>query len=154
MNDIVFLVGHENFGKSKTLKALTSGVVQYRYWKLGDIQYQIRRMSNDDLTDQWKEYIDSFIASKGSDLIIAMCPDFRTREKATKSYLTKLSKNYRLRFFVLKYAYGRSEMVKDEEIEQLREFGEVKLYEKKNTEASTRAKEFKAFVLENAKPNI
>jgi len=70
---IVFVVGHENWGKSKTLKALTDNNRYVKNYELGGHEWFIRRMSNDDQPDGYYDFMD--VLSKPY-LIAAFCPNF------------------------------------------------------------------------------
>jgi hypothetical protein len=45
---IVFVVGHERWGKSKTLRSLTNGNIHRRRIIISGTEFYVRRMSNDD----------------------------------------------------------------------------------------------------------
>ena len=51
------VIGYANWGKSRTLKELTNGNVHVRNMLIGGKRFLIRRMSNDDYSENYKEYI-------------------------------------------------------------------------------------------------
>jgi ATP-dependent RNA circularization protein (DNA/RNA ligase family) len=142
----VVLVGHSNWGKSKTLKALTNNVAQYRYWEIANKVFFIRRMSNDDFSEDLKKIIDSLSPQAQENVILTLCPDFDEPLKYTKSNLVTLSKKYKVFFFVLQHAYGRNCSVSPVEIEELAKYGKVKMFTEKDVEASSRAKALKEYI--------
>ncbi len=146
MSLAIVLVGHSNWGKSKTLKALTNDIVQYRYWDIADKAFFIRRMSNDDLSEDLKNFIINISPEEQEYVLLTLCPDFDEPLKYVKANLITLSKKYAVFFFVLQHAYDSDRSVSSEEIEQLKEYGEVEVFSVKNAEAASRAKALKRFI--------
>jgi len=52
------VVGHSNWGKSYTLRALTDNTPQYRWWEIKGELFNIKRMSNDDDTEGLLEFVE------------------------------------------------------------------------------------------------
>jgi hypothetical protein len=101
MKGTVFVVvGHRHWGKSWTLKELSSGKYStvIKSYKLF-----IKRMSNDDppVSGLLKFILEAIQLSRQC-LIIALCPDFDTENTVT-TVLDKL-KNYDLKFWVIKHS--------------------------------------------------
>ncbi len=144
------LVGHRNWGKSRTLKALADGSSHLQTLTIKSHDFFIRRMSNDDVPEKLPNRFTDFVENLDSDLypylIVTLCPNFTDALPKTKAVLQDLAKKYQLFFFVLRYKYGRDKEVPDDEIERLKRFGEVKVFSTKNAEAEVRAKEFRAFI--------
>lgn len=142
----IVLVGHSNWGKSKTLKALTNDIVQYRYWDIAGRTFFIRRMSNDDLSEELKEFIEKLSPDKQECVLLTLCPDFDEPLKYAKKNLITLSKKYTIHFFVLQHAYASDRSVSSAEIKKLKEHGEVEVFSTKNAEATTRAKALRRYI--------
>lgn len=98
--NIAFLVGHSDWGKSRTLRELTDGVHQKRYVSIGKSMFYIRRMSNDDLFEDYKDFMNSLDPAVRPNVIAALCPVFDEPQNDTASLLRQLSKKgYELFFF-------------------------------------------------------
>lgn len=145
---IVFVVGHENWGKSKTLKALTDNNRYIKNYKLGGHDWFIRRMSNDDQPDGYYNFMDSLTKSY---LIAAFCPNFDDdRYKITVNLLSELKrKGYELYFWVLKTQFSSGDKMPSNYIDKLRDFGTVEIYSQ-NCEADIRASELRKFIEKSA----
>jgi hypothetical protein len=141
---IVFVVGHENWGKSKTLKALTDNSRYVKNHELGGLIWFIRRMSNDDRPDSYYTFMDKLTTPY---LIAAFCPNFDDeRSKITVALLEKLNdKGYKLYFWVLKNQFTSGLSMSSDYIEKLKKFGEVEVYSK-NSDSSIRATELKKYI--------
>lgn len=144
---VVFVVGHSNWGKSKTLRALTDDSVRVRRTVISGVEYFVRRMSNDDLPQSFIDWMTTVEPAKWPQIIAALCPDFDDAGKETADVLTSLqARGYKLHFWVLNKKFGTEEFVKPNEITRLRRFGKVEVIEEE-WEASNRAKKFKAFIM-------
>lgn len=141
---IVFVVGHENWGKSKTLKALTNNSRYVRNYELGGLTWFIRRMSNDDRPDGYHTFMDNLTSPY---LIAAFCPNFDDeRIEITINLLDKLNdKGYKLYFWVLKTQFTSGVSMSRDYIEKLKNFGKVEVYSKRS-EASIRATELRKYI--------
>ncbi len=146
MSIAIVLVGHSNWGKSRSLKALTDDIVQFRYWQIADKTFFIRRMSNDDLSEELKAFIENLSPDEQENVLLTLCPDFDEPLKHTKTNLITLSKKYTVFFFVLQHGYGTNNSISPEEIEKLKIYGEVEVFSKKNAWASTRAKALRNYI--------
>src|SRR5688572_190169 len=124
------LVGHKNWGKSRTLKALTDGSAHLQTLTIGEHDFFIRRMSNDDVTnnrpDRFWDFVKELDPKTKPNLIVTLCPNFTQSLPKTKQVLQHLSRGYRLFFFVLQHKYVSESTITDEEIERLKKFGTVK----------------------------
>ena len=144
---IAFVVGHSNWGKSETLRALTSGNPFKRSVTISDIKFFVRRRSNDDKPRSFIDRMKSFDPIDWPYIVAALCPDFDRPHKGTLDVLqTMRSKGYGLYFWVLEEQYGTKETIKRDEVSKLRDFGKVEIYAGQ-AQALTRAKHFKSFVI-------
>jgi hypothetical protein len=142
---VVFVVGHANWGKSRTLRALTSGNPHQRRVQIGGVEFFIRRMSNDDRPNDFYEFIRDVQPSEKSDLIIAFCPAFE--EPRTRWCLEQLQvKEYRLFFWVLHQQYGNGRFVTPDETRRLRGYGVVDIFDDGQAEDRRRATSLRIFV--------
>ena len=158
---VAFVVGHEKWGKSHTLRALHA-----RYGRGANhvfigkkTEFFVRKSSNDDITKKRPERMHSYINFMRSlsrpYVIAALCPKFKKLrnynlpKKAADDILRRLRvKGYKLFFWVIKYRWGKpSCRISRWEITQLRRYGKVKIFKGINVEDRERAKYFRAFVL-------
>ncbi|QTL95167.1 hypothetical protein [Aeromonas jandaei] len=148
---IIFVVGHENWGKSKTLKALTDNNRYVKNYELGGLSWFIRRMSNDDQPAGYYKFMDKFT---NPNLIAAFCPNFDDeRNEITINLLKKLSnKGYEIYFWVLKIQFTSGVSMSSNYIDKLKDFGEVEVYSK-NSESSIRATELRKYIEKIASPS-
>ena len=143
---IAFVVGHRNWGKSQTLRALTDDNYRARRTTIDGVEFFIRRMSNDDYSDSYVEFMSSLDPALRQYLIAALCAQFDDPAVATDAILKNLrAKGYQLFFWVIEHQYGTSEVVTAKEIQRLRTFGKVEVFSA-TAESTTRAKSFKRFV--------
>ncbi|MDO9358387.1 MAG: hypothetical protein Q7T70_05285 [Polaromonas sp.] len=143
---VIFVVGHSNWGKSETLRALTGGNWRVRRTKIADVEYFIRRMSNDDQPKSFIKRMTTIHPDIWPNIIAALCPDFDDSSKKTSAVLQALrDKGYRLFFWVLHEQYGTGELISPAEISSLRAFGKVELFSEV-AEAGVRGKKLKAFI--------
>lgn len=147
MHAAVILVGHANWGKSKTLKALTKGVIQYRYYDLAGRKFYIRRMSNDDRPDMFTKFINRLPKISDQDLLLTLCPDFTYKKACTEHALKRLLATHGLYFFVLKHSYTSKRSVSDDEIRELRRYGAVQVFDRRNCPADARALALEEYVV-------
>lgn len=145
---IAFVVGHANWGKSKTLRALTDGNCHQRRIIIGGVQFFIRRMSNDDDPGGFVNLMTTIDPSVEPRVIAAFCPNFDDEEAAAESVLGALrKKGYRLFFWVMQNQYGTGAAMASKDISRLLSFGRVEVVANgQEAEAGARAKEFKHFV--------
>jgi len=141
------VVGHSNWGKSRTLKALTDGSTYTRSIKIKLKDFFIRRTSNCDKPNSFKEFINNIDQQDKPFLIITLCPDFGDPAKKTEVSIQELYKKYQLFFFILKHKYKSDEIITATEIARLKLFGEIKIFGDKDTESEERAAIFKDFIL-------
>ncbi len=69
-----FVVGHKNWGKSDTLEALTGGNYHFRYWPVNGHKFFIRRMSDDDRPEQYREFARHLDPDHMPYVLAALCP--------------------------------------------------------------------------------
>ena len=143
MGVAVFVVGHKNWGKSRTLSALTDGL--QRYVRMGLVEFFIRRMSNDDVPDKFYRLLEKVDPSETPNLILAFCPTFG-KPQARRSLEALRRKNYRLFFWVLRQNYHRTKEITRDEIAILRQFGRTEVFESGQVEDSDRGRALRAFI--------
>jgi ABC-type dipeptide/oligopeptide/nickel transport system ATPase component len=142
---IIFVVGHSNSGKSKTLLALTDGRQVNRY-QIKGISFFIRRMSNCDNPESFFELIKTLYPKNEPYIIAALCPDFTDERCKTHDILKTLKeKDYELYFWVILKHYKTKKLVQDSEIEHLQSFGTTEVFCKVE-EAEGRALNFVKFL--------
>ncbi|MFH1719883.1 MAG: hypothetical protein ABIF19_21225 [Planctomycetota bacterium] len=145
-----FVVGHSNWGKSKTLRALTNGSGE-RYINIKKARFFIRRTSNDDEWKKFDKFLKELDPSRKPYVIVALCPKFDGRSRNIEEMLRQLKKKYKLFFFVLVHQWHEkgNRKISDGEIKKLERFREVKLYTANNNRDNadvTRAREFKRYI--------
>lgn len=144
---IAFVVGHANWGKSRTLKALTNENVRVKKTTISNTEFFIRRMSNDDQPEGYVKFMKSLNPTTRPYLIAALCPQFDNPAAHTISILTDLkAKGYQLFFWVIEHQYGTSEVVNANEIQQLSKFGTIEVFSN-TANASSRSNNFQQFVI-------
>lgn len=143
---IVFVVGHENWGKSHTLRFLTNGDWRARTVNIEGVKFFIRRMSNDDKPRSYVDFMGALSPKKRKFLIAALCPNFERENAQTDSVLTSLkTKGYRLFFWVIKNQYGTDSEVLGDELSKLRSYGSVEVLQG-HVEADSRAAALRQYV--------
>lgn len=147
MNKAYLIVGHSNWGKSKTLKQLTSNSRRVRYFSISGEDFFIRRMSNDDFEKKLLKFVTDATKYKRN-LIIAFCPAF-DKSRESKKILDILSKDFTLFFFVLKHKFGSDLTISKNEIDVLRKYGDVSVFNKRNEEDKIRALSFEKYITKN-----
>ncbi|MGD0090813.1 MAG: hypothetical protein ABSE73_12910 [Planctomycetota bacterium] len=147
------VVGHSNWGKSWTLKALTGGSWHRKRVRIKGHDFFIRRMSNDDDPKPPNEadrqsLLDFARKEKGfRPVILALCPAFQ--EEKTAQLLDVLREKFTLKFWVMKKKFGESDkVVTCEEIGKLRTYGIVEVFAEE-VEANSRAAALRHFIDQN-----
>ena len=138
------VVGHSNWGKSRTLRQLT-GSKRKAWIRIKDFWIFIRRMSNDDIAKKdLKEFLEKIDPNVKKIIIITLCPNFDDPDRKTKEILNLLKDKYTPYFFVLKQRYGKKVEVLDKEIDALKSIGGVEVIKGavEDTERSRRLKQF------------
>lgn len=156
---IAFVVGHENWGKSETLRALTDRDRYQKRCLIDGVEFFIRRMSNDDKpeTDSFEKFWKSIDPKKKPNVIGTLCPKFQDLDRATKLVLEVLgalrNNGYQLFFWVIrnrcKPIRNKTNEVSDGEILELCKFvhsdKEVEVFSEIH-EPAVMADKFKRFV--------
>jgi hypothetical protein len=162
---VVFVVGHEKWGKSWTFRALSADAGSRRV-TIGGITFHVRRSSNDDITktrpNGYKNYIRSLSPALKPYVIAALCPKFNGMSdcdnpmKYAGGFLKSLKREgYRLFFWIIEHKWRKRNQtpkaVSREEISVLRKYakqtrGRVKVFSRENAESSERARELRIFV--------
>jgi hypothetical protein len=142
MAQAFFVVGRAGWGKSHTLRSLTRGNTHVRWKKIAAKWVFIRRMSNDDLTAEWKDFINSLTPEEKPYLIIAACP---TRDVV--AFMEKLrGRGYTLFFWIVRHcSEDRSQLMEDEEIARFRALGEIAFCQQP-ADREQRARQLESFI--------
>lgn len=148
MTKAFIVVGHSNWGKSATLKALTGGKIQIRYFHIAERKIFVRRMSNDDFSEKFREFCETLDPIERNYLLATLCPDFDDPRKHTAVSLEILKRKYRLHFFVLRYKFDKRAQITEKEITKLSHYGSVFSYEKKS-EPMERANALREYIKAN-----
>lgn len=136
------VVGHKQWGKSRTLKALTDENHRIRSISIGDCSLFIRRMSNDDKPNDFRALVRKLRPAQHGDAILAFCPVF---DEDAGEILADLKEYYDIHSFVLRHSFDGERHISAEEIAALREFGPVQLFENR-AEPADRAEALRAFI--------
>lgn len=97
--------------------------------------FTIRRMSNDDVFEPWKQYIARLDPELHKYVILTVCPK---RGAEVEDVLRELARTYDLFFWVMRHPFSGNRTVATEEEHMLRTFGEVEVCEARESE-ETRA---------------
>lgn len=132
---IAFVVGHSNWGKSSTLRALTNDEFRVRWHTISKVDFFIRRMSNDDQTQGYIDFMTKITPAKYQSLIAALCPKIDDAKNPTEKILKNLdSKGFRLFFWVLETEQGKGNgFISKDEIAMLHRYGTVIIHLGKST---------------------
>lgn len=125
----VFVVGHENWGKSYTLRAL-KGIcdrqVRHRRVAIKGMQFLVRTTSNDDVPRRYAAFIN---ALRSPHVIAALCPKFKklSRRDNPRKFADRLlrrlqEKGYSLFFWVIRYKWADRAAIQHQEISELRKY--------------------------------
>ncbi len=155
---VAFVVGHEHWGKSHTLRALIKICGHNaRRATIGGFDFFVRKTSNDDEPKKYREFMKH---TPGPHLIAALCPKFeklensQTDKKLVDQTLRKLQRRgFTLIFWVIKHKCSNpTESICKHEISELCRYGKVKVFARIRTNPSQRAKKFRSFVSNNIRP--
>lgn len=141
----VFVVGHENWGKSRTLLALTNARRVHRV-TIDNVTFFIKRMSNDDRREEYQQFIDTLSPTNIPNLIAALCPNFVGDDNDTPEILTTLrTKGYEMFFWVIEHQHGKEAVVDQSDLRALETFGRVEVFSER-VEADLRATQLRVFI--------
>jgi len=146
------VVGHKNWGKSTTLKALTGGK-RPRRWEIESIVFFIRRMSNDDYPKDFLKLVIKFDSDDKPYVIAALCPTFTDEKKlpVIRAILDALKRKYKLFFFVLQHkCKNPKRIITEDEIDKLERYGTVKVFHPERARPKVIADAFQTFVMKYA----
>ena len=135
------VVGHRNWGKSTTLRALAG---KPGWVNLDGERFFVRLMSNDDIPDDYEKFIDGVDPKKKPYLLVAYCP-----EQGRPRLLEKLAKKYRLGLFVLEHRAAGGDRLAANEIAGLRAFGKVRVFDKLGAQPTEIARILRSFIAES-----
>lgn len=141
------LAGHSHWGKSRTLRSLT--VERRPAWtRIAEVSFFIRRMSNDDWNEHYRNFITSCVEDTSSNLIVAFCPNFEIPGRYSLDTLQRISAQYRVHVFALRHQYRSNLVISDLEIQTMSRFAEVRIYDERDREAPERAIAFRNYITE------
>jgi hypothetical protein len=148
---IIFVVGHEDWGKTRTLNSLKANYPSQgrRIW-VEDTEFLVRTMSNDDM---WESYTRFMADTSRSAIIAALCPKFKAlmspaeiSGKAIDGLLNSLKlRGYELIFWVIERQWGTKRKITPGELSELRRFGTVTILSEQ-VESNVRAAKLYEFV--------
>jgi hypothetical protein len=142
-----FVVGHKNWGKSTTLKALTDGSWRKRLWEIKGTEFFIRRMSNDDIPKDFRDFATRLDPKSRPYVIATMCPTFEDKRWRPHETMRLLRQSYDLFFFVLRHKCKDPEItISDGEVSQMEKYGEVKVYRNSGNRPAAIARAFEMFI--------
>ena len=147
------VVGHADWGKSDTLKALTNGSRHKQKWDIGKVEVFIRRMSNDDEEEKLEEFVKGLDQDETPYLVATLCPTFNMerRRPALLRILTVLRDKYNLFFFVLRHQGKNPDAtIPRDDMAELDGYGTVHVFKAKGEKAETIARAFQVFVTANS----
>jgi hypothetical protein len=137
------VVGHENWGKSRTLLSFTDER-RTRSIIINNLKFIIKRMSNDDFS---KGLLD-FVLSQTNNIIIALCPNFNNKERYTNEILKELNARYDCYFWIMKYNWDNTAEISSQEIDILKNYGQIEIVIE-HMDSLKRAERFRIFLSNN-----
>ena len=142
------VVGHKNWGKSTTLKALTGGSRFERTWIIGKTQFFIRRMSNDDIPKALADFVNRLDPDVRPRVIATLCPTFNDKRRSLLlDILGTLKRKYELFFFALRHkCKNPKNTIPDDEIDKLERYGTVKVFSPEGAKPQVIARAFEKFI--------
>lgn len=146
---IAFVVGHSNWGKSSTLRALTKDDFRVRWHTISKVDFFIRRMSNDDQEQGYIDFMGRITPAKYETMIATLCPKLGDFENPAEKILDNLrNKGFQLFFWVIEKEQGQGErVISKREIAMLRQYGTIEINSGKFT-SKQNAKLFSSFISE------
>jgi hypothetical protein len=148
MKKVFLLVGHENFGKSRTLVKLTESK-NSQHIVIDNKWFALKRKSNDDIGKDLLKYVKEVLGNKNCKyILLCFCPDFKEPKKYSIQILETLRKECELYFFVLMKQFGGNSVVSLNEIGELKKYGNVFQYEESD-DANDRADALIKYIKEN-----
>jgi hypothetical protein len=148
----VFVVGHENWGKSQTLRALIdlcNG--QGKRVTINGTEFLLRIMSNDDQPAPYHTFMKS---TRRPYFIAAFCPKFtklqnydHPRKPIDRTLQDLQRRGYRLFFWVIRHKWNDLEkVITSKEVSELRRYGTVEIFVGQDVKAERRASHLRSFV--------
>jgi hypothetical protein len=135
---VVLVVGHRQWGKSRTIRALAR---KPGWVTIAGRRYFVRIMSNDDQKKKYGAFVVAVRPKRKPFLLAAYCP-----EVGSQPLLGTLARKYRVYAFVLKRNYRNGKSVLPNEIARLGAHAKVKVYAPFRRPAATRAKALERFI--------
>ena len=128
------VVGRANWGKSRTIRALTGGKRGWVHLLGGN--FFVRRMSNDDPpVTRYEKFIGRLRPARHTLVVAPYCPE--TRGKAP--VLAAWARKYKLRFFVLAENFHGGRRIAAGQVAWLRRHGAVEVFAGAGVPATLRA---------------
>jgi hypothetical protein len=152
MKKVFIVVGHSNWGKSKTIKNLIHPKL-HGFFNIKKYKIFSRNMSNDDESEKLLNFIKKLDTTKKSLLVMTLCPNFENENRNTKKILEILqNKKYEIYFFILKNKYlNPINKITEKEIDKLKKYSSNFEILNKNYESNIRANKLKKFIIKNLK---
>jgi hypothetical protein len=139
------LVGHSDWRKSRTIHRLVSPI-NFGWWQYKkDVWVYVKPMSDDDKPETLLDFVNDANLDLIKTIIIALRPDFIKPDKTTDEILHTLAGKYEVYFYVLNVSHGRTDLIKDIELGDLKKHGIVRI-SGRSIEEAERTREFGAFV--------
>jgi hypothetical protein len=143
------VVGHKDWGKSSTLKALTDGSRYPRQWVIKSVEFFVRRMSNDDFPESLIELASNLDPKTTPHVIATLCPTFNDKNAlpALLETLNILKRKYELFFFVLRHKCSNPGLtIPDDETDKLGRYGTVEVFRPERVKSDVIARAFQNFI--------
>lgn len=148
---IAFVVGHESWGKTYTLRALIN-ICQGSGHRvtIDEVEFLLRMTSNDDRPNDYRRWMGRITRPH---IIAALCPKFarlenyeRPQETIETTLRTIQDKGYRMFFWVIEHKWHDDAIITPRELSELRRYGRVEVFSEVNAEAERRARHLRSFI--------
>ena len=143
----ILVVGHENWGKSRTLQALTGG--QQRSAMFGSTRVYVKRMSNDDDPLQLEKYFRDLNPAVQTRVLVAFCPKLAPPDTSARNLLAILQPGYDLLFWVQRDSYPDQRVISPAELAAMRACGRVHVFPGRAADVQ-RGADLRRFILANS----
>lgn len=150
---VVFVVGHESWGKSRTLRSLIAICRGHgRRVVIVDHEFFLRMTSNDDRPRAYRRFAKS---ARRPYIVAALCPKFKKfrrihgepEKEVDRTLQGMQERGFRLFFWVLKHKWRNpARMVTTAEISEMHRYGIVRVFGRQNVQANKRASDLRAFI--------
>ena len=104
--------------------------------------------TSDDDTEGFFKYVSKLNHIKRPYAILTLCANFNNEERLTRKSLDVLKNKYKLYFWVIQNSYIGGRVVSPGEIDELKKYGDVEIYQGKEND-EVRAKKFNKYIEAN-----